>query len=218
MFTGLIRSIGRVRRIQGGGSKSLLTLSHNFKRIPRKGDSIAVNGVCLTVCAADAMNFSAECYYATLAKSNLKNLRSGDRVHMEPALRMGDALDGHFVQGHVNRTVKVLSLKRADGGAVLRMARPEPDDGALIPEGAVALNGVSLTVSALDAASFAVQLIGETLSDSLLGHLRAGDEVNLETDMLLRGRHTAGINENKTARDKNPSGLTKEKLMQWGYV
>lgn len=215
MFTGLIRSIGRVRRIQKTGTKSLLTLSHDFGEIPRKGDSIAVNGVCLTVSSTDSRNFSAECYYATLAKSNLKNLKPGDPVHMEPALRMGDALDGHFVQGHVNRTVRVLSLKPVDRGAALRMSRPEKDDGALIPEGSVALNGVSLTISALDGASFSVQLIGETLKDSLLGKLRPGAEVNLETDMLLRGRTAA---ENDGPQRSASPGLTKEKLLQWGYV
>ena len=134
---------------------------------------------------------------------------------MEPALRMGDALDGHFVQGHVNRTVKVLSLKTVDGGAELCMARPGSDDGALIPEGSVALNGVSLTICALDNESFSVQLIGETLNDSLLGGLRAGDDVNLETDMLLRGRTPA---EDNGPWGNVPSGLTKEKLLQWGYL
>ena len=92
----------------------------------------------------------------------------------------------------MNRTVPVLSLTPGEGGAGLRLGRPEVDDGALIPEGSVALNGVSLTISALDAASFGVQLIGETMKDSLLGSLKPGDQVNLETDMLLRGRHKLG--------------------------
>ena len=215
MFTGLIRSIGRVRRIRKGSETSLITLSHDFDIVPRHGDSVAVNGVCLTVTDVDSQCFSAECYYATLAKSNLKDLRPGDRVHMEPALRMGEALDGHFVQGHVNRTIRILSVKPVDKGAELRLARPEPDDGALIPEGSVALNGVSLTVSALEENSFSVQLIGETLKDTLLGALRPGAEVNLETDMLLRGMRSA---EEGKERAPGGSGLTMEKLIQWGYV
>ncbi len=163
MFTGLIRHIGRVRRIHRRGERAHLVLSHGFDRIPGAGDSIAINGVCLTVISADWQSFSAECFYATLAKSNLKDLRVGDRVHMERALRVGDPLDGHFVQGHVNRTIRVLGWEPREGGAELRLSLPEEGRKGLVREGSVALNGVSLTISRLERTSFSVQLIGETL-------------------------------------------------------
>ncbi len=216
MFTGLIRSTGTVIGIRDRGGMKVLTIAHSLERVPRQGDSIAVKGICLTALeGADEKQFRTECHYATLNKTNLKDLRWGDRVHLEPAMVLSDSVDGHLVQGHVSALVSVKANRQRQGGRELVLALPRELAAEICREGSVALDGVSLTVASLDAVSFSVQLIGETLKDSCLGALKTGDKVNLETDMLLRAR--GGTREGGTAGPEIKS-LTEEKLRLWGYL
>jgi len=172
---------------------------------------VAVDGVCLTVVESDKGYFTAECFFATLDKTGLKFKRPGDAVHLEPALHLGDSLDGHLVQGHISGQAKILENRTAGRGRQLMLQIPEGLEDQFIPEGSVCLDGVSLTISSLLGDCFSVQLIGETLESTLLGKLKPGGRVNLETDMLLR------FAENRTIQ-KKIKGITKQQLLQWGYV
>jgi len=206
MFTGLIESLGSLastRSIPGG---LVLSLRHDFTEPLPEGASVAVNGVCLTVLKDTGGIFTAECYWETLKKTALPGLRPGSPVNLERALRADGMLDGHLVQGHVTGTARVHRSAAKGKGRELTVTVPDAADPALIPEGSVALDGVSLTIASLQGAQLTVQLIGETLERTTLKDRRPGDTVNLETDFLLR-RRRAG-----------QSNLTMSRLAQWGYV
>lgn len=210
MFTGLIRCIGVVKSIRNGRDSRIITIKHSFPDIPLQGASIAVQGVCLTVLeSADKTQFIAECHYASLKKSNLQYCRPGDRVHLEPAMTLGSAVDGHLVQGHVSAMAAVKRNSLAGSGRTLTLELPDKLRQEICSEGSVALNGVSLTVESLDTNSFSIQLIGETLRSSCLADLKTGDKVNVEGDLLLRQRAEVSV---------AGEGITEQKLLQWGYV
>jgi len=210
MFTGLIRCIGEVKSIRDGRESRVLWIKHSFPEIPLQGASIAVQGVCLTVLeGADKAQFTVECHHATLKKSNLQYCRPGDRVHLEPAMTLASAVDGHLVQGHVSAMAAVKGNKPVGRGSLLTLELPDKVRREICREGSVALNGVSLTIASLDAISFSIQLIGETLRSTCLSDLKARDKVNVEGDLLLRQRGQ------RSAENK---GITEQKLLQWGYV
>ena len=212
MFTGLIQCIGelRSRRTIPGGV--VLGIRHGFDEILPEGASVAVNGVCLTVISDRSGIFQAECYYETLEKTTLAGLPAGSKVNLEQALKLNGALDGHLVQGHVSGVVKVLGRVPRGKGIALSVALPERNRKGLIAEGSVALDGVSLTIADLEADRLTVQLIGETLERTTLKDRRPGDEINMESDFLLRGRGNIEIHE------ENKETITMGRLAQWGYV
>ncbi|MDC7240924.1 MAG: riboflavin synthase [Spirochaetales bacterium] len=238
MFTGLIRCIGTVKNIADRGGVKVLTIAHALERVPRQGDSIALEGICLTALeGADDRQFRAECHYATLAKTSLKNLKVGQKVHLEPAMTLDAVVDGHLVQGHVSALIRVMENRRREGGRELVLSLPRELAGEICREGSVALNGVSLTVASMASDRFSVQLIGETLQASCLDSLKPGDPVNLETDMLLRtrasdlgtagwgrsGRQSVGAASGETGgRAAGTAGgagtITEEKLRLWGII
>ena len=211
MFTGLIRHIGTVRRKARRGEIVLLTIACGTLEQSWRGDSIAVNGVCLTVTDSGKSSFNAECHYATLEKTTLGGLAAGDKVHLEPALMASDALHGHLVQGHIQEVVSFRQFRRIRDGLEMTFSLPPEWINELVPEGSVALNGVSLTISRRTKADFSIQIITETLESTLLGTLRPGDEVNLETDIVSRTTAYA------VGRQINQN-INYEKLEQWGYV
>jgi len=216
MFTGLIQNIGRIQTVRDRQGSRLITIGNSLRDIPVKGASVAVDGVCLTVVSSLPGSFTAECYFATLDKTGLKNKRSGTSVHLEPALRLGDSLDGHLLQGHVSCRTPVMENRAVGGGRLLTVRIPEGYEDEFIPEGSVGLDGVSLTIASLVKGYFSVQLIGETLESTLLGKLKPGEMINLETDLLLRSRRGGGIHDHSAK--KNKTGITKQQLLQWGYV
>ena len=151
-----------------------------------EGDSIAVNGVCLTATAVEPASFAADAVNETLARSTLGDLAVGSPVNLEPPLRADQPLGGHIVQGHVDGTATVRSVGEDGFGRVVWLDPPPALARYLVEKGSVALDGVSLTVSALDDAGFAVALIPETLARTTLGRAQAGDRVNLEVDILAK--------------------------------
>jgi riboflavin synthase len=155
--------------------------------------------------------FTAECYYETLNKTALPRLRTGSSVNLEQALRMDGTLDGHLVQGHVSEVVRVLGKTPWGKGVELRVTLPVNRQG-LIPEGSVALDGVSLTIADLRSNFFSVQLIGETLERTILKQKKSGELINLESDLLLRARHQ----EMMTGQSKE--SITMSRMAEWGYV
>jgi riboflavin synthase len=209
MFTGLIESLGQIlaRRPLPGGIA--LIIEHDFSHTPAKGASLAVNGVCLTVTEARLNSFTAECYYETINKTTLSSLTTGTQVNLEQALRANSRLDGHLVQGHITAVIKVLRVISRGKGKEITLSLPSSGSEGLLPEGSVALDGVSLTIANLSPHSFSIQLIGETLNRTTLKDRRPGDRINMETDVLLRSRGEEAIIQRKT--------ITMSQLTQWGF-
>ncbi|HEX7526201.1 MAG TPA: riboflavin synthase [Gaiellaceae bacterium] len=187
MFTGLIREVGRVVSREGGADGVRLTIeAPETASGAQLGDSIAINGVCLTIVAVAGGSFSFEAVPETLDRTSLGTLDHGSRVNLEPALRAGEPLGGHYVQGHV------------DGVGTVRSVEPEGDgkriwfDAAsellryVVEKGSIAVQGTSLTVAAVDDTGFAVALIPHTLEATTLGALEPEDPVNLEADVLAK--------------------------------
>jgi riboflavin synthase len=186
MFTGLIADLGTVSGVEREGAGTTLTIESALAAELARGDSIAVNGVCLTATVLDAQSFKAQAMVETLACSSLGRLTAGDRVNLELPLRAADRLGGHFVQGHVDGTGTVTTI-RGEGFARVLEVEVGPDlERYLAEKGSVALDGVSLTVSALTPGGFSVSLIPETLQRTNLGAIGEGSIVNIEVDVLAK--------------------------------
>lgn len=191
MFTGIVEGLGKVEslRASSGGTRRLTVKTDlPVGKLPL-GASIAVNGACLTVVARRSgrpSTFQADVGPETLACTTLGSLGPGARVHLEQALRLGDALGGHMVSGHVDETGLVESARKQGSTLALRVKAPEEIAPYLFKKGSIAIDGVSLTVNEVAGASFEVLLIPHTLEVTLLGELRAGSRVNLEADMIAK--------------------------------
>jgi riboflavin synthase len=187
VFTGLVETLGRIARTTDEGAGRRLTVGWPGLAEPLTlGESVAVNGCCLTVVHADADHFDVQLGPETLLRTNLGDVRHGDRVNLERALRVGDRLGGHFVQGHVDTTAR-LHARRPEGEWEFLEFTIDPSWTAyMVPKGSVAVDGVSLTLVTVGPAAFSVMLIPHTLTVTTLGQRAPGDRVNLETDMLAR--------------------------------
>jgi riboflavin synthase len=187
MFTGLIADIGGVRALHENEDGATLEIATRLARELGEGDSIAVNGVCLTATEVGDDGFAAQAMRETLDRSALGALTIGARVNLELPLRAADRLGGHVVQGHVDGIGTVSAIDEQGFARVLRVASEEPGLGRyLVEKGSIAVNGVSLTVSALREDGFEVSLIPETLGRTNLGRVEVGDKVNLEADVLAK--------------------------------
>jgi len=187
VFTGLIREIGVVAAVDGGDDGvRLVVRAPGTAREAAVGDSVSVAGVCLTVvsCGDGALAFDA--VPETLARSSLARLEAGGRVNVEPALRAGEPLGGHYVQGHVDGVGSVRSVETEGEGARVWFDAPRDVLRYAVEKGSIAVDGTSLTVAALDGAGFAVALVPHTLAATTLGGLEPGDPVNLEADVLAK--------------------------------
>jgi riboflavin synthase len=186
VFTGLIEDIGTVAEVDSHGDGARLRIASRLGADLAAGDSVSVNGVCLTAVLADRAGFTAEAMNQTLSVTSLGGLQAGDRVNLELALRIGDRLGGHLVQGHVDGVAEVTEAEE-DGFARRLRVQVEPSLAELAVEhGSVALDGVSLTVSALGDDWIEVSLIPETLSRTNLGDAAPGTRLNLECDLIGR--------------------------------
>lgn len=214
MFTGLIEDIGRVVRLeQRGAAASLLVASSLPLHEISVGDSVAVNGVCLTVVAKGDGALSFELSPESLRTAGFGRLKAGSVVNLERALRLSDRLGGHLVSGHVDCTAVVIGRKEVSGNLVMEFRLPPAFAGYLVPKGSVTIDGVSLTVNATWNDGFTVNIIPHTSHKTTLQMRRTGDEVNIEVDILakyverlLKGRGGAG------------DGLTLDALAQAGFL
>lgn len=186
MFTGLIADIGRVEGIGADAEGAALRVRTRLAAELSDGDSIAVNGACLTATAVTDDAFEADVMNQTLERTSLGPLTEGAAVNLELALRASDRLGGHMVQGHVDATGTVTAISEDGFAQRLTIAVPDELRRYLVARGSVAVDGVSLTVSALTADGFEVSLIPETLARTTLGEAAPGQEVNLEVDVLAR--------------------------------
>jgi riboflavin synthase len=186
VFTGLIADLGSVTALEQDGEGATLQISSGLARELSEGDSIAVNGVCLTATDVDGAGFRAQAMAETLRRSSLGRLHPGARVNLELALRAEDRLGGHIVQGHVDGVATVGAVREEGFSRVLTFEVEPPLARYLVEKGSVAVDGVSLTVSALDERGFSVSLIPETLQRTNLGQIGEGAIVNIEVDVLAK--------------------------------
>jgi riboflavin synthase len=192
MFTGLVETLGTVRSLHcASGGATLLLERPAWPNGPSTGESIAVNGACLTVAELAASTLSFQLGPETLAKTNLGELRSGDRVNLERALRVGDRLGGHWVQGHIDGIGRIVSRQRQGEFEIVAFACAAELTRLMVPKGSIAVDGVSLTVVDVTPEAFTVMLIPHTLAETTLGCKAAGATVNLETDIL--GKYAAKL-------------------------
>ncbi|HUP16478.1 MAG TPA: riboflavin synthase [Acidimicrobiia bacterium] len=187
MFTGIVESLGTVRRITDlDGGRRLVFDAGDLAIGLEVGDSIAVNGVCLTAVEAGQGGVTADVVAETLRRSNLGSVREGDRVNLERPMRADGRFDGHIVQGHVDATGEVTTVVVEGEGRLIRIAAPPDGLRYVVEKGSITVDGVSLTVTSVDPDSFEVALIPHTISVTTLGFRRPGDRVNLEFDVLAK--------------------------------
>jgi len=187
MFTGLVREVGRVVFVAGGEAGIRLEVEAPATAASaRVGDSVAVGGVCLTVVAVDGGRLAFDAVPETLSRTSLGHLEAGGAVNLEPALRVGDALGGHFVQGHVDGVGTVRSVVVEGSGRRVWVDAPAALLRYVVEKGSITVEGASLTVAGIDEHGFAVALIPHTLEVTTFGSLAPGDPVNLEVDVLAK--------------------------------
>jgi riboflavin synthase len=187
VFTGLIREVGTVVSREGGPAGVRLTIEAPSTATDAEvGDSIAIDGICLTVVEAAGDTLAFDAVPETLARTSLETLDHGSRVNLEPALRAGEPLGGHYVQGHVDGAGSVRSVEPEGDGKRIWVDAPPELLRYVVEKGSITVLGVSLTVAAVDTDGFAVALIPHTLAATTLGALEPEDRVNLETDVLAK--------------------------------
>ena len=215
MFTGLIEDVGTLLSLTQTGNAAKLQVKSNLPASEISlGDSIAVNGACLTVESLSAGTIHFHALQETLRRTNLGLQSPGSALNLERALRLSDRLGGHLVSGHVDAMVPILSIGRAGDDLVVTAGLPSDLRELVIMKGSVALNGVSLTVASLEQDSFTTHIIPHTWTHTNLSRLRAGDQVNLEVDMI--GRYV--LRRMQVQQEQKTSAVSMETLNEAGFV
>lgn len=210
MFTGIIETIGTIRSIRRGArSITLHIAAPDILEGTAVGDSIATNGVCLTVTSIERDAFTADAMPETMQRTALGNLQAGSRVNLERALRLDSRLGGHMVSGHIDGTGTLAALKRDDNAIRLTVTASPDITRYIIPKGSVALDGVSLTVTDVTSGSFEVSVIPHTQHATTLTSLMPGMPVNIENDLIAKYI--------EKLLPSAPQGLTLEKLIENGF-
>lgn len=190
MFTGIIRATGKVvDRKDASTVKFVISIPSDFKA--SVGDSISCNGVCLTVAKISGSQFEANVMDETLKKSNLSDLQVGGAVNLEPAAKLGDSLDGHIVQGHIDTISKVLNVQKKPNGTVVTISLLADSKNLIVEKGSVCIEGISLTAFDVREEEFSVSLVDFTLENTTAKHWEVGQNLNLEFDIL--GKYVAKI-------------------------
>src|SRR5262245_23209590 len=211
MFTGLIEEVGRVQQVANGHAGTRLKVeAKNLARELKKGDSVAVSGVCLTAVEVEPNGFSADLAQETLERTSLAQLRTGAPVNLELPVKSGARLGGHVVQGHVDGTGKVIELKRleAKDDYWLSVSIPQELQKYVVEKGSIAIEGISLTVAKVDGNEIGIAVIPHTYSATNLYSLRAGEAVNIEVDVLAKYAESLA---------KAKSSITLERLIEEGF-
>ena len=216
MFTGLIQSIGTVRRLDRRGDSASLQISSSLvKDDLQPGESIAINGVCLTVTKWDDESFVADVSPETLKCSTLGSLRANSQVNLERALRLCDRLGGHLVSGHIDCVAKVRRRYQGQNAVRFEFSVPVENQRYLVEKGSVTIDGISLTVNAVDADGFAVAIIPHSLEMTTLKDRREGDSVNVETDLI--GRYVERFLQGDKGTDTG-TRISREFLAKNGFL
>ena len=241
MFTGIVEEIGTIRRIRKGRASAVLTIAaQKVLEDAKIGDSIAVNGICLTVTSLADGAFTADVMHETLRRTSLSGLTAGSRVNLERAMAADGRFGGHIVAGHVDGVGKIIGMRK-DDNAVWYTFRAEPQVLRYIVEkGSITVDGISLTVAQTDADSFSISAIPHTVRQTVLQDRKTGDIVNLETDIIGKyvekllyagppagfpagfpaGRESGtgtGAPQEKTKKTASGGGITRAFLMENGF-
>jgi riboflavin synthase len=212
MFTGIIEELGVVGKIEKSREPRLFSIKAKIiTEDLKKGDSVSVNGACLTVTDIDKDSFLVEAIEETLKRTNLGDLKPADQVNLEGALKAGAKISGHFVTGHIDGTGTILSKKENKGAILIEVSAGKDLLDGIIQKGSIAVDGISLTIAEIDQSSFLVYIIPHTARVTTLGFKKAGDKVNLETDML--GKFVRKF----LGRDKS-FNITEEFLRDKGFI
>lgn len=222
MFTGIIEELGTVKSIRKGASSAVLCIeAPGILADTKIGDSIATNGVCLTVTNNDGRSFTADVMHETLRRSSLGELVAGSKVNLERAMALGDRFGGHIVSGHIDGTGKILRIERDDNAFWYSIAAPEQVLRLVIEKGSITIDGISLTVADVNSECFKVSAIPHTREVTNLGSKKPGDTVNLENDVvgkyveaLIRKPYEQSYDHNNVPRE---SGLSIEYLAANGF-
>jgi len=207
VFTGIAEEIGIVKE----ANRDRLAFEADVVLEGTKvGDSIAVNGVCLTVVSLEDRGFGVDVMPETLRCTNLGRLHYNDRVNLERALVLGGRLGGHLVSGHVDGTGEVLGVSGEEGARIMKISAPAELMSYMVDKGFIAVDGVSLTIVEVDDSSFVVSLVGYTMENTTLGTERAGDVVNLEADVIAKYV--------ENLKEQRKQGLSIEFLREYGFV
>lgn len=207
MFTGIVEEIGIVRE---AGRDHLTFQAQRVIEGTKIGDSIAVNGVCLTIVSLQNDGFSVDVMPETLRRTSLGRLHYGDKVNLERAVVLGGRLGGHMVLGHVDEVGEVLDVSNEEGARIVRISAPAELVPYMVDKGFVAVDGVSLTIADVDDSSFVVSLVGYTMEHTTLGKKRPGDAVNLEADVI--GKYVQNLEQQRKR------SLSMELLREYGFV
>ncbi len=221
MFTGIIEELGRVKRLDLSGSSGRISIkAKKALEGTRIGDSIAVNGVCLTVISLQNDGFTADVMAETARRSNLAALRPGDPVNLERAMAAGGRFGGHLVSGHIDGTGRVKSLRREENAVWVTVEASGELLRLIVEKGSVCVDGISLTVASVGEIQFQVSVIPHTGEETTLLGRSPGDLVNLETDLI--GKYVEkllGLGKQQAADQDSPQGrgITMELLEEWGF-
>ena len=217
IFTGIIEELGAVKNINRAAHSFQISIgADKVLEDVKIGDSIAVNGVCLTVISYSPTHFVADVMPETLNKTNLRELKGGSRVNLERALSLGTRLGGHLVQGHVDAVGTILQKEKLDIAIIFRIKAPPEVLKYTVAKGSIAIDGISLTVVDVFADSFTVSLIPHTARHTTLGYKEPGTTVNLESDII--GRYVEKLLGNNTDTTSEKSGLSASFLAENGFI
>lgn len=218
MFTGIIEEIGHVNEIKNAASSAVLTIT--AKKVlegTRLGDSIAVNGVCLTVTGIHGGTFTADVMHETLNRSSLGNLKRGSTVNLERAMAADGRFGGHIVSGHIDGTGKIADIKKDDNAVWYRIKTDSRIIRNIVEKGSIAIDGISLTVAGLDNESFSVSVIPHTAASTTLSLKKTGDVVNLENDVVGKYIERFLTYDDGKPETQSGKGITREFLLMNGF-
>ncbi len=215
MFTGIVEEVGTVTAVDRGRCSAVLTIrAETVLEDAKVGDSIAVNGICLTVTGRTAEHFTADVMHETLDRSALAGLRPGTQVNLERAMAAGGRFGGHIVSGHVDGVGRVQSVRRDDNAVWYTVSAPPHLLRYIVEKGSITVDGISLTVARVDGSGFAISAIPHTVAHTVLRDRRPGDLVNLETDII--GKYVEKLL-TPSAAPAAEGGITRDFLTKYGF-
>lgn len=221
MFTGIIESFGKIERIESKGEGKVLTISCDLDLSETKiGDSIAVNGACLTAVSLGKHQFKVDMAPETVERTTFKHLSVGARVNIERALRLSDRIDGHLVSGHIDGTGIISSIQNKSNAVIINIQVPPELAADMIEKGSVAIEGISLTINQCSDKDFQVSIIPHTAKITTIGFKKEGDLVNIETDMI--GKYVkkiiTGVGSKNDASFSEKKGISMDLLAKNGFL
>lgn len=215
MFTGIISHIGKVTSIKNVGLSYKLTIKEpDLSRNIKLGDSVAINGVCLTVVDKKKDTFDVEVVEETVKKTTIKYIKNGDKVNLELPVAVGTRFDGHIVQGHVDCVGTITSIKKLKNSTIFKIDVPREFKFNIVKIGSIAIDGISLTIADVEDNSVKVSIIPFTMAHTILKNKHVGDFVNIEFDII--GKYITNYL-NKIAKKENKENITIEKLKKMGF-